>query len=1405
MSDVPQPAGQSSLHDQDAGHAQSSSTDAKGLRFNSEGGSVNRLVNRSDRGIVFITGGTPADFKFEGNMRSIRSKTMDSSVNSDGKLAKSSPRLESSDSGKEREKGGRTNQEAIGYHRKALESRLQDINITDPNEDDERPLSNTNRRKLLVFLQTTWDLRPGHSVSPEASTLLLLLRRLLRSKVEEAMALFEAIVSTCPVIMRTALLNSILEHVDSGLPLERWWTTAGPSDKDAQLPTNDTFDNFVICIENKWRLEHDGSSVDEANKLYEQIKQMFYTSRTKLDEGIAFFETVAGGCDENKRAELLHAILQQIKKGDSPEQWWASLNHDGVGQITPEEPGSTTTYAKSMRVSTKRPDADSMDKGSLLFITATNPSDFKSKNNMATVRKQAMSSFLSNEERGLGQSTPHKKSTPTVLPTGTHNRDSSYSSERGASLSRFATPQTLPSLTERSTISPRRITSPWTPLEIGGPIPDTALTLTSSHMAAIMEVDDTLEPGTLDYRLEEYRQRSATKRRKRQNMLAQQAFLARKKRLEDAKQEEEPKREAERDVPKQGTETTSVSVNREVLLYQLPGEQVHIQCVCGNVNDGRFIIPCITCGRWQHIRCYYELAQDVVENHECTQCDPRELNGQGNVQAKRSAEEDLDLAAASTATQSAKRQKSMSAHSSITPSIKPLQPLFGQDHGIMSSSKANYQNILDGTSSVLGLSYPSTIATSLSASKSNYQNLSEGTAVPRVIYPPSLATNLTSKRTSHKIAEQGRRDRIIMALQEMETLLPSKQKLSLHLVGGPPSSKASTVESAIEYIKELQQQIREKDWLLENKDRQLEQLWAQDFTYSDTLSERSAEMHEINPIPLSSPDAQSHDDIRPDHTDGDPMVTHDTVQSVNHETSHVSSPDLVATTDAATPEDQDANMKNEDHEALALDELPEANALVDCKADLDTDWTKVQAKLPESWMWDVEYQPSYWTCTPLEVDEPKHYPLRIASAPVVLPVEHQWPPMGGVNPPPDPRPSAPIDCTASLPLEDVRDLFLTFEKSIGFYLLFNDILQIIVPDDFDTTWASSHLPHKYGGLKVCYILQTLEATMLPSATETSKMKPVFNTQNTGLSSIFRQSRQSTASSYPALRLNDFIEARPKANHRKEKYAGRIGLKVLRANQPYLVMSTHAITEAILAKSHRETFFGRGRGRFDKLDDDWNEHIDIWAGNEKIGTIDKSFDKEAEVYPNGFHHDVTLVKPTTSTSVKDVVAPMSNLGWLCRDSWNSLRQQTSAVKILGTIEDHRSAKSIRCSRPSEILVVGEGIFLNQTAAVGTSKSLKDHDMSTWKSLVSRALLYRVYPDFDPPNGHSGVALYADGMREDGSHGPGIVGFQSFVQRSGHVQNFNMEGPALERRLQLGRIAFYGAFEVPEELKREYTIA
>ena len=123
------------------------------------------------------------------------------------------------------------------------------------------------------------------------------------------------------------------------------------------------------------------------------------------------------------------------------------------------------------------------------------------------------------------------------------------------------------------------------------------------------------------------------------------------------------------------------------------------------------------------------------------------------------------------------------------------------------------------------------------ASKSNYQNIIDGTHLPGVSYPEALAENLSSKRTSHKIAEQGRRNRINLALKEIEALLPpaisggggKKERTpttpenddgdkSGSLQG---ASKASTVEMAIIYIRSLQAELKVTRDKLENAEKKL--------------------------------------------------------------------------------------------------------------------------------------------------------------------------------------------------------------------------------------------------------------------------------------------------------------------------------------------------------------------------------------------------------------------------------------------------------------------------------------------------------------------------------------------------------------------------------------------------------
>ena len=198
-----------------------------------------------------------------------------------------------------------------------------------------------------------------------------------------------------------------------------------------------------------------------------------------------------------------------------------------------------------------------------------------------------------------------------------------------------------------------------------------------------------------------------------------------------------------------------------------------------------------------------------------------------------------------------KKRGSMSANGSklvspalvprISPSIKPLLPE-GSKSTIV---RPDYDSSLANT-----IIAPLTSAQQamLLASKSNYQNLVEGNRLPGVTYPDSLSTGLTSKRTSHKVAEQGRRNRINEALKEMQALIPKPSPSArspckdddpdVAVVASPDagadddkmaetngngkeskedavsksnSSKAATVELANEYIKRMQ-----KDHAIQN-------------------------------------------------------------------------------------------------------------------------------------------------------------------------------------------------------------------------------------------------------------------------------------------------------------------------------------------------------------------------------------------------------------------------------------------------------------------------------------------------------------------------------------------------------------------------------------------------------------
>lgn len=132
------------------------------------------------------------------------------------------------------------------------------------------------------------------------------------------------------------------------------------------------------------------------------------------------------------------------------------------------------------------------------------------------------------------------------------------------------------------------------------------------------------------------------------------------------------------------------------------------------------------------------------------------------------------------------------------------------------------------------------------------------------MYPTSLSTNLTSKRTSHKIAEQGRRNRINMALQEMQALLPpamagATEAKSPETAAQANNSKAAKVESAIDYIKQLKQQVSERDRAIEAKDEEMEALRRElaALRRSSSVGSSTEAVAQLKSEPIASPRPQA--------------------------------------------------------------------------------------------------------------------------------------------------------------------------------------------------------------------------------------------------------------------------------------------------------------------------------------------------------------------------------------------------------------------------------------------------------------------------------------------------------------------------------------------------------------------
>lgn len=255
-----------------------------------------------------------------------------------------------------------------------------------------------------------------------------------------------------------------------------------------------------------------------------------------------------------------------------------------------------------------------------------------------------------------------------------------------------------------------------------------------------------------------------------------------------------------------------------------------------------------------------------------------------------------------------------------------------------------------------------------------------------------------------------------------------------------------------------------------------------------------------------------------------------------------------------------------------------------------------------------------------------------------------------------------------------------------------------------------------------------------------------------------------------------------------------------------------------------------------------------------------FDQEPKSFPVGFLHDISLVDISRIPDTRRMVPYAADLTWLSQQEWMDIKYNSSNLVLLD--DRSREAKSIgvvdsrcqvcdfvpplpmSCSSETSILqclfqsidpvslhrgleltssasqMVGQGIFriqqqsrkrssfLGSLSSGSSSSRAQDprDDPNTWTSFVARSILYRVHPDYPARGGQSGVPVCVVSKNTDGSasHSAKVAGFASFVQMVSDVQKYDLEGDKLYKRLQEGRVAFYGAFQVPRELREGYRI-
>lgn len=241
---------------------------------------------------------------------------------------------------------------------------------------------------------------------------------------------------------------------------------------------------------------------------------------------------------------------------------------------------------------------------------------------------------------------------------------------------------------------------------------------------------------------------------------------------------------------------------------------------------------------------------------------------------------------------------------------------------------------------------------------------------------------------------------------------------------------------------------------------------------------------------------------------------------------------------------------------------------------------KISTELSEDLQNDIEFngreqELSTWTCTPSTHVPSDEIPLRVDGYPVVLPVDYKYSLTGMFSPPPDPHPIF-ISPSSQLSDEDIQHILCTFPACLGFYLLVNGFLQVIMPDDFDYEDGVPSFPSEFGGLKVSLIPEgacptageASHAASSPATTTTStrtRFERMFG-QSSTQSAVAGLSGHASANAI-GVSVGCAVRAIVPGSKSKQRFEGKTGVALTPRDdvlKKYITIPTHLLTDAAIA-------------------------------------------------------------------------------------------------------------------------------------------------------------------------------------------------------------------------------------------------